>query len=359
MSLAAAEAFELPEVERYLEELFNPPTFLGSQKATDGSADPRWLADGPVQVLGGAATAAAGSMAPSTPLPSPARGYRHKQGQRRCTAVTAVIALTDTVPGGGYVALAGSHLSEVPSPRSVRQGTAAGLRWVEQRGMLTEPPLMKAGDLLLIAGSTIHGLRQGAPAGKQLLLSRAFCSPNLTPRVAPAELRPPLPWTDELSDKEKIIIGLLPTPGAKGEETEEEEEPETELQREQWLWDMCGYMVIKGLMDPAWLAAANEAVDAMEGEDPAAAAPTTAEAERQQSEKMVAANPDDPGLAIQPPSKELLGGTGRRLGGEMLWPPPLCDPFRRMIACDGLLERLDWILGPNGARDVASTGCCC
>ena len=33
---------------------------------------------------------------------------------------------------------------------------------------------------------------------------------------------------------------------------------------EQWLWDLCGYMVIKGVMDPDWLAAANEAVDAME-----------------------------------------------------------------------------------------------
>ena len=35
----------------------------------------------------------------------------------------------------------------------------------------------------------------------------------------------------------------------------------------------------------------------------------------------------------------------------MQWPPPLCDPFRRMIASDGLLERLDWILGPHARLD--------
>jgi hypothetical protein len=222
-------AFEHDELARYLEELFNPPTFLGRQKASDGSdSPPRWLADGPVQVLGGAPSPR-GNMAPSAPLPAPARGYRHKQGQRCCTAVTAVFALTDTIPGGGYVALAGSHLSEAPSPRSVREGSAAGLRWVEARGVPTEPPLMKAGDLLLLVGSTIPGLRQGVPAGQQLLLSRDFCAPSLTPRVAPEALRAPLPWTDELSDKEKIIIGLLPTPIAEAEE--EEEETETELQR--------------------------------------------------------------------------------------------------------------------------------
>lgn len=305
------QAFEHAELTRHLEELFNPPTFLSRQKATDGSDGPRWLSDGPVQVLGGAATAAGGAMAPSAELPSLARGYRHKQGQRCCTAVTAVFALTDTVPGGGYVAIAGSHVSEVPAPRSVREGSGAGLRWVETRGMPTEPPLMQ-GDLLLIAGSTIHGLRQGAPAGQQLLLSRDFCAPNLTPRVAPAVLRSPLPWTEALSDNEQAIIGLLPTPIA-----EVEEQEETELLKERWLWDLCGYMVIKGVMDSGWLAAANEAVDAMEqdtgGDD--AAAVTTVD-EQRQAEKMAAANPNDPGLAGRgKPSAELLGGSGRRLGG--------------------------------------------
>ena len=42
-----------------------------------------------------------------------------------------------------------------------------------------------------------------------------------------------------------------------------------------------------------------------------------------------------------------------RLGGEFTWPQPFCMPFRRMIAEPQLLQRLDWILGPNARMDGA------
>jgi len=117
------------------------------------------------------------------------------------------------------------------------------------------------------------------------------------------------------------------------------------------------YLVIKGLMDPPWLAAANDAVDAMQhtAAGPAGAfeahPPLSSEEVQEQIEKHIAQFPDDPGLAVQPPSDELIGGSGTSLSGSLTFPQPFCEPFRQMIDCDGLIERLEWILGPNPRLD--------
>ena len=110
-------------------------------------------------------------------------------------------------------------------------------------------------------------------------------------------------------------------------------------------------------MDPPWLAAANDAVDAMQhtAAGPAGAfeahPPLSSEEVQEQIEKHIAQFPDDPGLAVQPPSDELIGGSGTSLSGSLTFPEPFCQPFRQMIDCDGLIERLEWILGPNPRLD--------
>ena len=130
---------------------------------------------------------------------------------RMCRRVTALWALTDTVPGGGYVALAGSHKGEVAAPRAFLAGR--DLDWLEQRGVATEPQL-KAGSLLLIVGSTIHGLRPGAKLnGEQRLVECKFVAgrhhSDATRSLVPS---PPLPWTAELTEEEQTVLGLRDLP---------------------------------------------------------------------------------------------------------------------------------------------------
>ena len=58
------------------------------------------------------------------------------------------------------------------------------------------------GDLLLVVGSTVHGLRPSATLnGEQRLVECSFATGRrMTPERSTAELPPPLPWTQELSE---------------------------------------------------------------------------------------------------------------------------------------------------------------
>ena len=96
-------------------------------------------------------------------------------------------------------------------------------------------------------------------------------------------------------------------------------------------------------MGTAWLRAANDAVDAME---PSAPPPGV-------GQTISTWNKQFPNDVEAVPSEELLGIGGVRLGGELTWPQPHCEPFRRMIADEQLFQRLDWILGPQARMDDA------
>jgi hypothetical protein len=185
-----------------------------------------------------------GGMAARRSLPGPSPVYVVRNGVRKCHRVTAVWALTDTVPGGGYVALAGSHKGAVPAPRAFLNGQ--DLEWLEHRGVATEPQL-KAGSLLLIIGSTVHGLRPGAKQnGEQRLVECKFVAGRLHKNDSSAP-PPPLPWTAELTEAEQMVLGLRDLPSDAGDELDDATVSDaTELQRrEQFMWDMCGYLVIK------------------------------------------------------------------------------------------------------------------
>ena len=110
----------------------------------------------------------------------------------------------------------GSHRAMVPAPLSFRQGRELG--WLQQRAVHVSPQL-RAGDLLLVCGTAVHGLRPGTTPGKQLLLSQTFITASLAPRGLPSPTpQPALPWTEALSERQRSRMGLLPQPPSEAAE---------------------------------------------------------------------------------------------------------------------------------------------
>jgi len=101
--------------------------------------------------------------------------------------------------------------------------------------------------------------------------------------------------------------------------------------REQYLFDVQGWLVIPGVLEPRLLRALNDAIDANQdrfaeeaGDDPAdQSAALTAEHQRR---------------------------TGR---GMLQWPPPHCGPFRELICLPPLTRYLDGLLGRGWHLDHA------
>jgi len=208
-----------PILVRYLWELFNPASLNDNQKASDGSNGPPYRLDGPPTVHSSAATHRSddgGIMAATRgALPSPARGYSIKNGVRLCGAVTAVFALEDSRGGRGWTVLPGSHKCAVAAPRGFRDLSA--LRWLEQRGVPTEQHLA-AGDLLLVVGGAIHGLRP-LRAG-ETAATFVSCSFTAAKWLPPPTAQPAIPlwrrglgeaveWAAELSDAERQVLGIV------------------------------------------------------------------------------------------------------------------------------------------------------
>jgi hypothetical protein len=103
-------------------------------------------------------------------------------------------------------------------------------------------------------------------------------------------------------------------------------------EKEFYFWDLNGYLVVRGVMDPEWLAGANEAVDRFE-------------------ERIVVGSELSGGSQSQ-------AGTGRPLlSGLLELPEPYCEPFRRMIAHPAVVHRLTW-MGGSGFRTGGATAFC-
>ena len=94
-------------------------------------------------------------------------------------------------------------------------------------------------------------------------------------------------------------------------------------EKEFYYWDLCGHLVLPGVMDAGWLAAANEAVDAHANPNPGK------------------------GGSAAGHSKRLAGTGGHRssLGNPWKLPAPHGEPFQRMIADPALVQRLNWMMG--------------
>ena len=98
---------------------------------------------------------------------NPARAYYFQNGRRYCQAVRAIWALEDVEEGdGGFVMVPCTHKVNVETPGDVATGK-------DDMG-LTFQPALKAGDLFLVAGTVLQGVRPWREKGSQRLLSYEY-----------------------------------------------------------------------------------------------------------------------------------------------------------------------------------------
>ena len=269
------------------------------------------------------------------------RTYFNQAEHRYVHGLVVIWALTFGESEGGYEVVTASHKTTLPVPAHMRAvGSDGALR---DLGLLQHPPL-QAGDVLLVSSATLQGARR-PPGGTGPRLLRAEILSQRARTTVMQEAHAPereAGWMAELDPIQRVVMGLepqkrtagdgLPTVRARNGRAWLEHDvegtkslhhptvlvPNLELpehQREEFfLWELGGYLVLRGLMDKEWVAAANAAVDwAME----------------------------------QPqgsPHHIPHGRSGNFLHPLSL-PHPHCDPYRRMIAHPAVLERMEWMLG--------------
>ena len=278
----------------------------------------------------------------------PARAYFLQNGQRSTQGLKAIWVLDEVAAGdGGLVVVQASHKSNVETPEDLANGT-------DEMGLVRQP-VLRAGDLFLLAESTLQGMQPWQGPSKRLLTywyaGRAAIQSNGPGPGGQKESWPQ--WGDEVPPAQRAVMhkpgfkGANPAPvlNSDGEETWVEESPavihpsiyirnpDSGIDpKEFYFWDLNGYLVVPGVMDAEWLAQANEAVD------------------RFQDRIQV-------GGELAGGSKS-QAGTGRPLlPGLLDLPAPYNDPFRRMIAHPSVVQRLNW-MGASGFRTGGATVFC-
>lgn len=279
---------------------------------------------------------------------NPSEAYFQQNGRRSSQGVEAIWVLDDIAEGdGGLVVVQASHKSNVETPRDLMTGG-------DDMGLVIQPEL-KAGDLFLVASATLQGVRPWKDEPKRLLTywyaGRAAIQSNPDGPNAETEALPR--WADEATPAQKAIMYVPgfkdsnppPVLNTDGEETWVEEDttvihpsiytrdPISGIdEKEFYFWDLNGYLVVRGVMDAEWLAAANEAVDKFQ-------------------DRIVVGSELAGGSISQ-------AGTGRPLlSGLLDLPAPYNEPFRRMIAHPSVVHRLNW-MGGSGYRTGGATVFC-
>jgi len=285
--------------------------------------------------------------------------YTHKADTRLSRGVRLFLALAPTPESGGIVMVPCSHTRTAEPP-------AAFLSGDDDMGMAEELEL-KAGDVVLCSANTLFGVR-GRPG--QLIQMEVINSAT-TPAGGFAEAEAP-EWTKELTPEQQAVVGSRTTgrgatvisdgerawvasveeqPASVAFNLDEHSQPDP---AELWFWDVRGYLVMRGVMDEEWLAAANRAVDAaMEMQDSLPAGhPTVIEDVPEQALR------ENDWKWPEDTSPRLYGEINRpRIGGLYELPKPHCDPFRRMIGHPPVVQRLNWLLG-YGFKEGGDPMCC-
>ena len=280
----------------------------------------------------------------------PGRAYYFQNGRRYCQAVRVIWALGDVNEGdGGFVMVPCSHKSNVETPQDVLTGR-------DDMGLTFQPEL-KAGDLLLVAGAVLQGLQAWKGSERQRLLSYEYVGRGVVqsvgtgPKVSESGYSE---WMDELSPEQRASVyrpgyrdttppPTLVTDGERISLDGDQEvfhpsiyirDPNTTIdEKEFYFWDLCGYLVLRGVMDEEWLKAANEAIDKFE---------------HMATEHAL-------GMDYARGSKSLAGNGIPNLGGTLQFPPPYCEPFRKMMSHPVVEHRLNW-MGGSGRRCGGPTG---
>ena len=262
------------------------------------------------------------------------RAYFHQTNTRFCQGVCAIWALVDVNEGdGGFVLVPASHKSGVEPPEPVLTG--------EDDMGLTRQPVLKAGDLLLCAQTTLHGMRPWKGSATQRLLAYWYIGATAAPSVGTmleTEDQPSPEWLDELTPEQRAVFyktgrkedkppGTLVSDGVSCWLEEERrivhpsiytKDPDSNIDlSEFYFWDLCGHLVIRNVMSDEHLKLANEAMDCFEA----------------------------------------LAGTGQGMGGPLELPQPYCEPFRQMLAHPAIVQRLTWMEGSGFSCRGANAFC--
>lgn len=217
------------------------------------------------------------------------RTYLYDAGHRYVHGLVVLWAFEPGSTTGGYACVAGSHKGTLEVPFNLRD--ASGDAPLLNLGILQQPQL-DAGDVLLISSAAVHGARPPTTGGAGPSLLRCEFLSHMARKDAPTERHDPArepEWMKDLSDVERTVIGLEPQHRTAGDghltiqasalegkvwlEDIPSREPFhpgalvknqalTEQQQEDiWLWETCGYLILRGVMDSDWVAAANATVD--------------------------------------------------------------------------------------------------
>lgn len=264
----------------------------------------------------------------------PSRAYYKQNDVRFCQGVFAIWVLSDVTPESGELALVpASHKSYVETPDDLSCG-------VDVMGVVRQP-VLKAGDLLLCAEMTLHRFNSSN------LLVYGYASETAKRQSEEEALED---WVRELTPVQQAVVAgysdtspMIISDGktARLSETAQVFHPSI-LKRdldcgidakEFYYWDLCGHLVLRKVMDDAWLVAANEAIDAC-------------------ADQIVVG-----GSAAK--GSKVLAGTGvPSLRDLFELPKPYCDPFREMIAHPAVVHRLNWMMGSGflcrNARAICS-----
>jgi len=279
----------------------------------------------------------------------PGLAYYHQNGRRYCEGVRVIWVLEDVKAGdGGFVMVPCTHKSNVETPEDIVTGA-------DDKDFVWQPEL-KAGDLFVVGLSVLQGMRPWQGNGRQRLLSYEYVGRGVmrSAGVGPVSEKQPQPeWQTEMCAEQQASLykpGYRdttppPTLVTDGETVKIDEsrkvfhpsilvkDPHSVIdEKEFYFWDLNGYLVLRGVMDEAWLAEANAAIDRFE-------------------DKI------EVGEELSGGSQS-LAGTGRPLlNGLIQLPAPYCDPFRRMLAHPVVEHRLNW-MGASGGRTGGGTAFC-
>lgn len=266
-------------------------------------------------------------------------------GVRRCHGVHAVWALADSE---ALILVPASHKPGVLTPRDVKTSRGAALAESLQ---LTMRPKLSAGDLLLFVSGLLHTVRPRTEAAQEndasLLLSCTYASamarhnPAFREPLVAKELPPPAFWA-ELNATQLAVLqgdstvapqGVLEAHGHMQREVVHHPAAwchvPSEAARtgavdvlEQWQWDLSGYLLVKRVLSPEVVAAANAGLDYM------APAPRTVS------------------RFLGPDTFDPTRSTDVR-GGLLTLTPPYCEPFQKMFAHEAVISRLRWMMGDS------------
>ena len=285
------------------------------------------------------------------------RSYFNQAGHRFCHGIKVLFALSDVpADSGGYVCVVGSHKSGLGTPAAVRDGRADS----ELIGLgVLRRPAMAAGDALIIAAGLLQGPRawRSDRGGLQprLLLAEFTAGQARSAHKPPTELAtivenidnqgdsPPgtaSGWVEALPPATQAILTGLDEPAAASQsEHPAMLVPNPELSEEErlehYLWDLTGFLILRGVFKQE-AAAAIAAVEWAYG---------AGWLDKQADLVSDPASWSDPDTSFGPARRGTAAPPG--LHGCVSLPEPHCLPFRAMLAHPEAVKRLRWIMGPG------------